>query len=337
MTETIRVARFRGAGRVELGERAPSPLAATDGRVRVRYCGLCGSDRRLFQSGARHVPGHEIAGVITGLGAEVGSDLKVGQRVIVYIVVFCGACRFCRAGQTNRCLAFENLVGWQLDGGFQESLDVPARLLLPVPDDVDLATAVLALDTVGTAAHGLRSALVALGGTPPEALVVGCGPLGLGTVAVARHLGVGTVRAADLVERRRQAARSLGAEAIDLGSAPDRSYPLVVEATGRAPAREAAWSLVEPGGVLLLLGEGEDPWVIPATPRWRRTDMYTVRSFYFPVSEVADNWEILRAQGDRLRDTLVTTHPLPALEAVFTKFTTGELLKPLIEHSSDGV
>ncbi|HEX4213065.1 MAG TPA: alcohol dehydrogenase catalytic domain-containing protein [Candidatus Dormibacteraeota bacterium] len=327
---TVRAARFRGEGVVEVVERAVQPLGPGRVRLEVAYCGLCGSDRRLFAGGAGHIPGHEISGTVAQVGEGV-EGIEIGQRALVYIVVFCGHCRPCRAGQTNRCLEATELVGWQLDGGYQEVVDVPARTLLPVPDDIDLATAVLALDTLGTAAHGLRMALAPLGGAPDRALVLGCGPLGLGVVAAARDLGIGGVQAADLVPARREAARRLGAVSMAVGDLEERSLPLVVEVTGTREGRQAAWSLVEPGGSLLLLGEGEAAWEVPATPRWRRTDMYVIRSFYFPIAEVEANWEMLRRTGPDLGRSVVSVHPLSELQTAFDQFVRGDVLKPLIE------
>lgn len=327
---TVRAARFRGDGVVEVVGRAVPPLGPGRVRLEVAYCGVCGSDRRLFSGGAGHVPGHEISGTVVEVGDGV-EGVEAGQRALVYIVVFCGECRMCRAGQTNRCLEATDLVGWQLDGGYQEMVDVPAQTLLPVPDDIDLATAVLALDTLGTAAHGLRMAMAPLGRPPERALVLGCGPLGLGVVAAAQDLGVAEVYAADLVWARREAARTLGAVAMAVGDAGERSLPLVVEVTGTRKGRQAAWSLVEPGGSLLLLGEGEAAWEVPATPRWRRTDMYVIRSFYFPLAEVEANWEMLRRTGPDLRRAMVSVHPLSELQTALDRFVRGQVLKPLIE------
>ncbi|MBM0239475.1 alcohol dehydrogenase catalytic domain-containing protein [Micromonospora sp. ATA32] len=132
-----------------------------------------GRDKRLLHSGSAVVPGHEIGGTV------VGGALPEGRRGIVYIPVFCGTCVRCAAGRTNQCLNLSQLIGWQRDGGFAEHVDVPARCVLPVPDDIPLSVAVLGLDTVGTAAHALRLALRTQDSVD-RALVVGAGPLGLG-------------------------------------------------------------------------------------------------------------------------------------------------------------
>jgi threonine dehydrogenase-like Zn-dependent dehydrogenase len=328
MTESTSLqARFLGDGQITYEKVALGPLAAGELRLRVDVCALCGSDKRLLRSGSAVVPGHEIGGTVVATGR--GVDVPVGTRGIVYIPIFCGACRRCTAGLTNQCLQLSQLIGWQRDGGFAEHVDIPARCLLPVPDDISLPVAVLGLDTVGTAAHALRL----WRRTRPEgverALVIGAGPLGLGVISIAEKLDVGAVDAYDPHAGRLSTAVDLGARpATDLDS--DNQYDLVIEVSGAEPARLTAQRVVAPGGAVVVLGESNDPYTMPATPRWRRTDCFTVRSFYFPINEVADNWDLLRAHGENLRERLTVPLTLPELREAFARFVAGDYLKPCI-------
>jgi threonine dehydrogenase-like Zn-dependent dehydrogenase len=198
-----------------------------------------------------------------------------------------------------------------------------------VPDDIGQDVAVLGLDTVGTAAHGLRLALRTQNELPRRLLVVGCGPLGLGVVAVARAMGIEAVDAHDPHPGRLALAGRLGAGTrVDLDS--ENQYDVTVEVSGAAPAREVAQRVVVPGGAVLALGESNEPYTMPATPRWRRTDCFTVRSFYFPLAEVAGNWDLLRRCGPALRDVLAHPLTLPELAQAFERFVAGDLLKPYI-------
>lgn len=330
MSETLvnRAARFEGEGRISFSEAPMAPLREGWVRLRVDVCALCGSDKRLFESGSAVVPGHEVVGTVRESRVP---DRSSGDRVVVYIPLSCGECKACLAHQNNRCHRLEALMGWQVDGGFAEYMDVPGQCLLPVPDDVPADVAVLALDTFGTAAHALR-----LGSrTQPEGigklLVVGCGPLGLGVVAVALAMGVPEVHAWDPVSSRLALAEQVGARrAEDLESI--NQYQVVAEVSGTLSARALAQNLVEPGGAILALGESNEPYTMPATPRWRRTDCFTVRSFYFPVSEVPDNWDLLRSHGALLRDTIMSATALTDLPGTFERFLNGEYVKPYITH-----
>lgn len=351
-------AAFQGSGVIEL---RPAPVTTRPpglARVTVDLCALCGSDKRLLASGADVTPGHEIVGTVAELPDQELPDgqeppdgqaplgeapppersptqaegIRVGQRVLVYIPVYCGRCAACRAGQTNRCRELDGLVGWQLPGGFQGFVDVPARNLIPVPADIGPLTALLALDTIGTAAHGLRMCAQALGELPAAAAVVGCGALGLGAIATLGALGVAGRWAADPAPARAEAAAGLGARLLGGPDTP-RTFPLVVEASGSPAARALALNLISPGGAVLLLGEGSEPLTMPATPGWRRKDAFYIRSFYFPLSEVAGNFELLRSLGTGLAARLCTLHPLAELPAVFERFCAGELIKPVIDVS----
>jgi len=109
----MRAAHFPGDGRIEIVE-APEPQPAPgEVRVRVAACALCGSDLRPWRRGWPVTPGHEIAGEIDDVGHS-----RHGERVIVYIPVFCGRCEECAAGRTHLCRESRELVGWQRPGGY---------------------------------------------------------------------------------------------------------------------------------------------------------------------------------------------------------------------------
>ncbi|MCW4459842.1 alcohol dehydrogenase catalytic domain-containing protein [Microbacterium sp. MPKO10] len=327
-TQTNTSAHFEGDGVVSFTDAALTTPVDGWARIRVDVCALCGSDKRLLASGAAVVPGHEVVGTIVESAPGAPAE---GTRVVVFIPVSCGECKACREQQNNRCYNLDGLMGWQFDGGFAEYMDVPPQCLIPVPDDIPSDVAVLALDTFGTAAHALRLGARTQPGGIQNLLVIGCGPLGLGVVSVALAMGIPNVHAWDPNDTRLGLAEKLGATAAqDLESL--NQYQVVAEVSGAGPARATAQNLVEPGGAILALGESNDPYVMPATPRWRRTDCFTVRSFYFPMSEVGDNWDLLRSHGARLRDTIMTPTRLGDLEETFTRFLDGEFVKPYITH-----
>lgn len=328
-----RVARFLGNQVIEWDTVELGPLQPNEVRLRVDVCALCGSDTRLFHGGAAVVPGHEIAGTV--LETSGGAGVEPGQRVVVYIPLFCRTCQACRNGWENRCENAEQLIGWQRDGGYAEFVDVPAHLVIPVPDDLPLDVAVLALDTVGTSGHGVRMALRTQESLPARVAVIGCGPVGLGCVVAALDAGIAEVHATDPNPTRLDMATQLGAAPVP-DPESDRAYEVVLEASGAAGARSMSQRLVRAGGAVLALGDSDEPYSMPATPRWRRTDCFTVRSFYFPVADAERNWELLRRIGNPLRDQIVTTHPLGDLQQTFERFVAGELVKPCVMASADG-
>jgi threonine dehydrogenase-like Zn-dependent dehydrogenase len=331
----VKAARFEGGGVVSVEERPEPVIGPGEAVVEVAYCAFCGSDKRLLRNGARHVPGHEIAGRVVALGTGPGS-VTLGQAVVVYAVLHCGSCPWCRRGECNRCAAMAGVIGWQADGGFAERVRVPIRNLLPVPPNVPLRRSVLALDTLGTASHGLRRAAVAMDYAEGSTLVLGCGPLGLGVVAVARHLDREAF-AYDPLPQRLEAAVSLGARPWDPGSLraggtkPLGPFALVVEATGVPEAQAMASAAAGQGGAVLMLGEGEDPWLLSTSVHWRRTEVAWVRSFYFPIREAETNWQLVRELGEKLEDLLVSFEPFSELPRVSSAFLSGHLTKPVVD------
>ena len=318
----MRAARFLGDGRIAV-EQAPDPAPAEgEVTVRVAACALCGSDLRPLRRGWPFTPGHEIAGRVDQPG-----HARHGQRVAIYIPVFCGHCEACGRGRTQLCENSRELVGWQRNGGYAEAVAVPERCLLPLPDDVPDHLAPLLLDTIGTTAHGLRLARrVVRGG---RALVLGAGPIGLGAIIVLRRMGFGPISVVDPVAYRVGFAATLGAEPVSAEDAAPGRYALVVEATGKDAARQVALEAVGVEGVILQLGES-DAWNITETRSIRLKDFFLLRSFYFPIGDFAANLELLRADRAAYESLVDDRAGLDGLEALFAAFARGERLKPVL-------
>ncbi len=236
----MRKAHFQGEGKIAIvGADAPKP-GEGEVTVRVSACALCGSEMKQWRNGWPVTPGHEIAGVI-----EEPAHARHGERVVVYIPVFCGSCEDCTEGRTH-CCRDKRLIGWQRDGGYAERLVAPERCLLTVPDDIEDRLAPLLLDTIGTTAHGVRLARrIAPSG---KALVLGAGPIGLGAILVLRHFGYETIDVIDPVAYRAEVAASLGARTTTPEEAASGRYRVVIEASGKDPARQLALEAVGPEG-----------------------------------------------------------------------------------------
>jgi L-iditol 2-dehydrogenase len=318
----MRAAQFHGEGRITVEQVAEPVPAEGEVVVRVAACALCGSDLRPLRRGWPLTPGHEIAGRVD----QPGHALH-GQRVAVYIPVFCGRCEACASGRTHLCRNSRELVGWQRPGGYAEAVAVPERCLLPLPDDVPDHLAPLLLDTIGTTAHGLRLARRVVVDGP--ALVLGAGPIGLGAILVLRRMGFGPVSVVDPTAYRAGFAASLGAEPVTAEAAAAGRFALVVEATGKDAARQVALEAVGVEGVILQLGES-DAWAITETRSIRLKDFFLLRSFYFPIGDFAANVELLRADRADYGRLVDDRAGLDGLEGLFAAFARGERLKPLL-------
>lgn len=320
----MKAAKFHGEGRIEVvsaGEPAPG---AGEVVVRVTACALCGSELRQWRQGWPVTPGHEIGGRVDRPGHP-----RHGERVAVYIPLYCGSCEDCSAGRTHLCTHYapRQLIGWQRDGGYAERLVVPERNLLPIPDDIPDKLAPLLLDTIGTTAHGVRLArrLVSDG----KALVIGAGPIGLGAVLALRHFGFGPFDVIDPAAYRAAMAASLGARPTNADAATSGRYRLVIEASGKDAGRQTALEAVGPEGVIVQIGESE-AWSITETRSIRLKDFFLIRSFYFPIADHAENIAILRAARDDFARLVDDQVGLEGLDDLFKAFARGEKLKPVM-------
>jgi propanol-preferring alcohol dehydrogenase len=207
---------------------------------------------------------------------------------------------------------------------------VPEQCLLPVPDDIEDELAPLLLDTIGTAAHGIRFVKPLV---PPETtgpvLVTGAGPVGIGALIALQNIGYTDVYVSDLKEERLQLAESFGAKRHPVGDASKR-FKLIVECSGAHAARSLGMEIVLPRGVLILIGESDKPWPVQENKAIRRKDFYMVRTFYFPKSDFALNVELLRGEKARYRKLVDAQFGIDRLPEMFGRFVAGELVKPLL-------
>ena len=317
----MKFAKFHGQGRISIEHASEQALGPNELLVRVKACALCGSELRQWKNGWPVTPGHEIFGVV-----DAPAHPRHGQRVAVYIPVFCTSCDDCTEGRTHLCSS-RTLIGWQRHGGYADRLVVPERCLLPVPDDIGDTLAPLLLDVIGTTAHGVRLAQRVV--DHGRALVVGAGPIGLGAILVLRELGFGPIDVIDPVSYRAEFAASLGARISTAEIATSGRYRIVVEASGKDAGRQLALEAVGPEGAVIQIGES-DVWSIKETRSIRLKDFYLIRSFYFPRSDFEPNIEILRNNRQDFSRLVDETVSLEGLEALFDVFAQGKRLKPLM-------
>ncbi|KAL4429340.1 hypothetical protein ABPG77_005114 [Micractinium sp. CCAP 211/92] len=256
--------------------RVPTPQIQEPGDaiVRVRLCGLCGSDLHPYHCreqglDAGTVQGHEFVGHVVQAGAAVQS-FRPGDRVMSPFTVNCGQCWFCQRGLTARCERSQ-LFGWVeggcgLHGAQAEYVRVPMAdaTLAAVPADVSDEEALLLGDIFSTsyfcadnagiaamaagarerlsaqqAASGAAKPAAAVAADEPVVAVVGCGPVGLLTVISARELGAARVLAIDSVPERLAMAQGFGAEPIN------REQQDPVEAVRQATGGRGADAVLE--------------------------------------------------------------------------------------------
>jgi acryloyl-coenzyme A reductase len=214
---------FGGPEVLELTEVDRPAPGADDVLVRIHAAGICYHD--VLSRGGKipggkpgRILGHEIAGEIVAVGANVPAA-RMGERVVIYQRLFCGACRYCLAGRQDLCRN-SRVLGEQGGGGYAEFACVPARNAIPVPEGVDLTAAALAVCPIGTS---VRATLGVAGLEPGQvALITGAGGgLGLHQIQVAKSV-CARVIAVTSSQDKAGIVRQAGAD--DIIVAPDLKF-----------------------------------------------------------------------------------------------------------------
>jgi L-iditol 2-dehydrogenase len=262
-------ARLHGAGDVRVADEPRRTPRPGESLVRIEAVGLCGSDLHWFADGGigdttlSHpvVPGHEFAGVVEGGPLD-------GRRVAVDPALPCGRCRLCLEGHHNLCPHTGFAGHGDRDGGLQTYLAWPTEALHPLPDGFDGVTGAL-LEPLGVAIHAFDLGHVPLAA---DVAVLGCGPIGLLIIQVARAAGARVVVASDPLPHRRAAARAAGAEhVVAPGELPDAQVDVTFEAAGAQDAVDAAFALARPGARVVLAGiPSDDRTSFSASPARRK-------------------------------------------------------------------
>jgi L-iditol 2-dehydrogenase len=229
--------------------------------VRVRACGICGSDIHGYDgSTGRRIPplvmGHEAAGEISQVGAAV-RNFRAGDRVTFDSTVSCGRCDYCTRGQINLCdnrmVLGVSCGEYRRHGAFAEYVAVPARILYPLPPSLPFEHAAL-IEAVSVAVHAVNRRVP----KPTDTvLVVGCGMIGLLVIQVLRDKGCRNIVAVDVDAGRRALAERLGAARTLDGNDPDvtaAGADVAFEVVGRADTLLTAIRSVRKGGTVVLIG-----------------------------------------------------------------------------------
>ena len=192
--------------------------------VKVEYVGICGSDLHYYESGRignfivepPFVLGHEAGGTVVEVGSGV-SHLKVGDRVALEPGKTCGHCEHCKEGKYNLCEDVIFFATPPVDGVFQEYVAHEAGLCFKLPDNVSTLEGAL----VEPLSVGLHAAMQGGAHIGQTAVVTGAGCIGLVSLLALKAMGVSRVIVVDVIDKRLQKAKELGADYVINGKEQD--------------------------------------------------------------------------------------------------------------------
>ncbi|MDQ0207708.1 galactitol-1-phosphate 5-dehydrogenase [Alkalicoccobacillus murimartini] len=305
-------------------EPASVPVIEADDDViiHVHTAGICGSDLSRYKKLGPYVKGmtwgHEFAGIVESVGQSV-THVKPGDRVAACPTIACGYCLSCQKGSPSQC---DNLsvIGAKQPGGFADYTKLPANNVLLLPDSISMDQAAL-VEPSAVAVHGLYQTSLKPGGT---VAILGCGNIGLLSIAWAKLFGADVVYAIDIDSKKLDLAKQMGADAL--------INPL------ETPAHEKVYSLTEGIGVDIAIESAGSPITsaqVFALPRKGGEVVFmgipygdvAIERFYFE--------KIVRNELKVYGSWNAVSSPFPGKEwsATLNKMGTGELdVTPMITH-----
>jgi propanol-preferring alcohol dehydrogenase len=196
---------------LELKEVNVPAVGERDVLVRVKAAGICHSDAhyRAGKSLVRPLPltlGHEVAGVIERVGAEV-AQFKASDRVCLHYLASCGECHYCQRGNEQFCTSGA-MIGKYRDGGYAEFIVMAARSVFRLPDEIPFEQGAILMCSSATSLHALNKARLRAG---ESVAVFGVGGLGLSAIQLAKVFGAREVFAVDINPEKLALAQRFGA------------------------------------------------------------------------------------------------------------------------------
>lgn len=325
---------------IELERPTPGPGEVL---IEMKASGLCGSDLRRYRAPAqdlgdaagRRVVGHEPCGVVAEVGPGV-AEPTVGQRVMFHHYSGCGRCRMCRIGYTQMCEVHHEVYGSTKDGGHQDFLLAPAYACVPLREELTFEEGAAIACGTGTAYHAVKR--LGLRGADTVA-IFGQGPVGLSATMFAAAMGARVI-AVDLVPRRLELARRLGADAtvkadevdpisalreLTSGKGPDAT----LDATGLPQVRAQCLEGVALWGRVCFVGEG-NPTTFDVSRQIIHRQLTIYGSWTFSIQGMAETADFVVERRLPLKELITHRFSLEEGDEAYRLFDSGETGKVVI-------
>jgi threonine dehydrogenase-like Zn-dependent dehydrogenase len=348
----MRGAVFLGNRKIEI-RNFPDPTPGPgEVVIRMKASGMCGSDLKFYRPppgeaqkalglGSNAEPfigGHEPCGVIAARGPGVSErEAPIGQRVMDHHYAGCGVCRHCRVGWSQLCRDGIVVYGVTAHGGHAEYLKVPARTLVPLPEELSFAEGAAVACGTGTAFAALRRMQLAGGQT---LAVFGQGPVGLSATLLGAKMGARVI-AVETNGERLALAKQFGADALVDASRDDavkalkdlthgEGVDLALECSSAAAARQAAVRAVKTWGTACYVGEGGDV-SLEVSPDLLRRQVTLIGSWTFSAMGMAECARFIADAGIKLDRIFTHRWKLEQADEAYRVFDAQSSGKGVIE------
>ncbi len=333
-------------------DEVPVPQCGDDEvLVQVEAASICGTDLHIrnWDDWAAHriVPpltlGHEFAGTVVETGKLV-RHVSAGDYVSAESHITCGMCFYCRTGQAHMCER-TRILGVDRDGAFASYVVVPESVIwnndrTKLPPELATLQEPFGNAVFATSEQDLAGRSVA---------VLGCGPVGLFTIAIARAYGAAVVVAADRTPYRLGLARQMGAtETVNVDETPDaadwfrahhegRGFDVVFEMSGAARAISDAFLIARNGARVILFGIPSRPVQIDVAEAliFKNLDVLALSGRRIFATWYKTRW-LLESGVVDLRPLITRECPLDEFEQAFEQLNAGEACKIVLHPQSPG-
>ena len=334
----MKAAYYEAVHEIDVREAPDPEPGPEDVLIRVHSCGICGTDQHIFDGDVGGplplIGGHELAGEVVSVGAEVPDEFPVGGRVAVEPNISCGSCFYCQRGQVNHCLRW-SAIGVTRDGGFADYVVAPATNVYRVGEmDYEVAAFIEPLSCV---VYGLKRLEIPLGA---NVLIYGAGPIGLLMLQLVRHGGASEIAVVDLKQDKLDLAGTLGATiTVAAGQSADPAlreasplgFDVVIDCTGVPSVVEHTFTHVRNNGKLLFFGVNPPDARISISPyEVYRRDLQIFGSFALRFT-FQDALALLESGAVDVKPLLSERLPIDRFAEALGLAGSGEALKVQIQ------
>ncbi len=253
---------FTGNQNIVVGDYPLRSLQKDELLIKVACCGVCGTDRHIYEGKAPSstpvILGHEFSGIIAD-SSKKEPDLPVGSRAAVNPNIHCGYCDYCKKGKVQFCENHKAL-GVTLNGGFAEYAIVPKSQVYMLPDDFDLSLASFA-EPLSCCLRGIQHAGIRPGN---KVIIIGGGTIGLLMIQLAKNAGAANVTLVEPDALKRLTGMELGADfafdpfepglELKIKDNLPRQTDVIIECVGKSETVEQAVHLAGKGTKIVIFG-----------------------------------------------------------------------------------
>lgn len=314
---------------------APEPvLDEGEVLIKVRYCGICGSDLPTYFEGANIRNGHEFSGDIVEVGAGV-RGWEIGDRVIAESHGSCGECYWCMRGEVGLCESVYAI--WeQTPGAFATYTKSNYRRLHKLPPELSYEEGAL-VEPTAVALHAVRSSNMGVGDV---VAVLGLGPIGHLVARLAKVSGAMAVYATEVSQSRLELAKDVAQEVIDanmvnpvdriVALTDGRGPDVVFECAGAISATQQSIALVRKGGTIVIAGVCLHP-VETLISNIVLRELTVKGSLFSYWAEFATALRLIKDKRIDVAPLITSVVPLDDIDEAFKKASRGEGGKILIK------